>query len=86
MNRDNANKFDLLFKEIKRWIKNPSAYFNQKHRESVFLEFSHRYIIETEIIFNMDDDLTHLDREFDYFVVGSDQVWNPSMNRVSSFS
>ena len=85
MNRDNANKFDLLFKEIKRWIKNPSAYFNQKHRESVFLEFSHRYIIETEIIFNMDDDLTHLDREFDYFVVGSDQVWNPSMNRVSSF-
>lgn len=78
MNRDKANKFDLLFKEIKRWIKNPSAYFNQKHRENVFLEFSHRYIIETEIIFNMDDDLTHLDREFDYFVVGSDQVWNPS--------
>ncbi|QSX05285.1 polysaccharide pyruvyl transferase family protein [Sedimentibacter sp. zth1] len=86
INRDkHADKFNSFLKEIKRWIKNPSAYYNQKHRQSVFLEFSHRYIIETEMVFNMDDDLTHLNREFDYFVVGSDQVWNPSMNRVSSF-
>lgn len=86
INRDkHANKINPLIKEIKRCIKNPSAYINQKHREGVFLDFSHRYIIETEIVFNMEDDLTHLDLEFDYFVVGSDQVWNPSMNRASSF-
>lgn len=85
INRDkHSNKINQLIKEIKKWIKNPSAYINQKHREVVFLEFSHRYIIETEIVFNMKDDLTHLDLEFDYFVVGSDQVWNPSMNRASS--
>lgn len=86
INRDkHANIFDPLFIEIKRWIKNPSAYINQKHREGVFIEFSHRYIIETETVFNMEDDLSHLDLKFDYFVVGSDQVWNPSMNRASSF-
>lgn len=86
MNRDkHANKINKLIKEIKSWIKNPSVYINQKHREGVFLEFSHKYIIETEIVFNMDDNLTYLDMEFDYFVVGSDQVWNPSMNRASSF-
>lgn len=86
INRDkHANKTNQLIKEIKRWAKNPSIYINQKHREGVFLEFSHRNIIETEIVFNMDDDLTYLDLEFDYFVVGSDQVWNPSMNRASSF-
>ena len=86
INRDkHSKKINPLFIKIKRWIKNPLVYYNQKYREDVFLEFSNKYIIETKKVFKLDNDLTYLNQDFDYFVVGSDQVWNPSMNRKSSF-
>lgn len=85
-NRDKKkNKYKPYLSKVKKLITNPSAYSIEKKRHEVFIDFSNRYIAETERIFNVDDDLTHLDLEFDYFVAGSDQVWNPSMNRVSSF-
>lgn len=84
-NRDKKNKYKSHLSKVKKLVTNPSAYSIEKKRHEVFIDFSNKYIAETERIFNMEDDLTHLDLEFDYFVVGSDQVWNPSMNRVSSF-
>lgn len=72
-------------REVKKWITGPVAYSNEKQRQDVFISFSRKYIAETEKKFYMDDDLTQLNSKFDYFVVGSDQVWNPSMNKISSF-
>lgn len=85
-NRDRKkNYYKSYLMKIKKLVTSPSAYSIEKKRHEIFIDFSNEYIVETERIFNMDDDLTSLNSEFDYFIVGSDQVWNPNMNRVSSF-
>ncbi|WP_017470979.1 polysaccharide pyruvyl transferase family protein [Amphibacillus jilinensis] len=85
-NRDKKhNRYKLYLREIKKWVTSPSKYFTEKKRHEIFKDFSCKYIVETERVFHMDDDLTQLNDKFNYFVVGSDQVWNPRMNKVSSF-
>ena len=44
-------------------------------REGRFKQFSQKYINEKHI--NNFDELNQIAKETDYFVVGSDQVWNP---------
>jgi len=75
-------KFNLG--EIKRKYQNPKLFQSNKNRERIFLEFSNNYINETEKIYNIHGDLSTLDNDFDMFFVGSDQVWNPEMNKESS--
>ncbi|GAA0343343.1 polysaccharide pyruvyl transferase family protein [Oceanobacillus oncorhynchi subsp. oncorhynchi] len=48
-----------------------------KKRKNIFREFSNKYITETSYKVNENNVPDNLDDEFDYFVVGSDQVWNP---------
>lgn len=48
------------------------------------MKFSHNLITESSEEYYLSDDLSSLNYDTDYFVVGSDQVWNPSMNKVSS--
>lgn len=79
------NKYKSYLREVKKWITGQATYSIKKQRQDVFINFSRKYIAETERVFYMDDDLTQLNSKFDYFVVGSDQVWNPSMNKISSF-
>lgn len=45
-------------------------------RRNLFLNFEKEYIPTTSV-YN-DFDLSRLDKEFDYFISGSDQVWNPN--------
>ena len=77
------NKYKFYFREIKRWGTRPIRTYYEKQRHSIFVEFSSRYIAETKTIYYLDDDLSKLNSYFDYFIVGSDQVWNPNMNKVS---
>lgn len=85
-NRDKKNnKYKFYLRELKNWVINPALYFTEKKRHEIFMDFSRENIIETKEVFYMDDDLTQLNSKYEYFVVGSDQVWNPRMNKVSSF-
>ena len=45
-------------------------------RKDLFLEFIEEYIPVTNIC--TEDNLCELNRQFDYFISGSDQVWNPN--------
>lgn len=85
-NRDKKrNRYRFYIRETLSFLNSPTNYINEKKRHQIFMDFSRKYIKETEKIFYMDNDLTQLNGKFDHFVVGSDQVWNPRMNKVSSF-
>ncbi|MFS0750387.1 polysaccharide pyruvyl transferase family protein [Oceanobacillus sp. 1P07AA] len=48
-----------------------------KKRQNIFRDFSNKYISETPYKISENNIPENLDDEFNYFVVGSDQVWNP---------
>lgn len=79
------DKHKIFLKKAIKTLTNPLAFNKERNRQKNFIGFSRDYIAESKKIYNIYDDLTHLNNEFDHFVVGSDQVWNPSMNRLSSF-
>lgn len=54
-------------------------YFNRKvKRKKAFKEFSKRYLHLTVKRFFDSEDLSELNDEFDAFICGSDQIWNPN--------
>ena len=53
-------------------------------RTDIFKEFSQKYINETEYAISEDNILEGLADQYDFFVVGSDQVWNPHYQKGSS--
>lgn len=55
----------------------------EQEREKIFKEFSNNYIAESKQNYNLNYNFATLNKKYDYFVVGSDQVWNPSMNKES---
>lgn len=82
--RTNIQTLKNKLSHLKRKLMDGESYENDKNREDIFKEFSNVYLEETESIFNINQDLSSLDSYYDNFIVGSDQVWNPSMNRGSS--
>lgn len=52
-------------------------------KRSNFIEFSKEYITESNYSINPSDIPEHLAEEYDYFIVGSDQVWNPNFRHMS---
>jgi len=81
----NINNFhDFLMKVKKRM-----NYYLQKKvrhsRELLFREFSDKHLYETKNIISNDSEAEELNEYFDYFVTGSDQVWNPNNLRGTSF-
>lgn len=52
-------------------------------KEINFREFSKLYISESELKINEGNIPTDIGRYFDYFITGSDQVWNPNFIRFS---
>ncbi|MRJ46919.1 polysaccharide pyruvyl transferase family protein [Fundicoccus ignavus] len=61
-----------------------SKYKTNQRREKYFKDFSLHYINETKKTYEITENLSSLRNIYDAFVIGSDQVWNPSMNRLSS--
>lgn len=49
----------------------------ENERRKLFVDFSNTYLHEVESIFNAEN-IEVLTNPYQYFVVGSDQVWNPS--------
>jgi len=56
----------------------------KKLRENNFIKFSDQYLSETEYWISETTIPPHFADNYDYFVVGSDQVWNPNFPEVSS--
>ena len=56
----------------------------KEQRTQIFRDFTKKYIVETNFSIsdnNIPNDLSH---SYDYFVTGSDQVWNPTYKNNSS--
>lgn len=95
VNRSNNNKVSNRIKNVKSLhelslkIKNRVNYSFQKKyiksREYIFKDFSNKYLNETNNIIMNEIEANKLNEYFDYFIVGSDQVWNPNNLRGTSF-
>ena len=60
--------------------KNLAKYLaGQKAKEKSFREYSQKYMQETDFVISRDKMPANLGDQFDYFVVGSDQIWNPNI-------
>lgn len=70
----------ILNKVYRKFYKTP---LDQK-RENKFKEFSNAYIKETEYSISEEDIPLSIIDEYNYFVTGSDQVWNPHYTKASS--
>lgn len=55
--------------------KKTKSFYNE--RELKFREFSKNYISETDFYITIDSIPKDLDSKYDFFITGSDQVWNP---------
>ena len=80
--------FNVIFNTIKKiyfkWEKNPLYEKQITNRSKNFIEFD-KYIKTSD--FNIDNcnPKTELLKWFDYYIVGSDQVWNPWLTRITPF-
>ncbi len=79
--------YDILSKgSMKLW-----SYINKKEliesntiRTDIFKRFTNDYIRETEYSLSHNNIPVSLSEKYDYFITGSDQVWNPAYNKSSS--
>lgn len=74
-----------LCKKIKTKIKYNLNKDIIKERQKTFLKFSKKYINETEYTISNNYIPNDLSNKYNYFIVGSDQVWNPYNLHGTSF-
>lgn len=55
----------------------------QASKITAFKEFTNKYITKTDYTITKDNIPTNLADEYDFFITGSDQVWNPNFGSVS---
>src|SRR5690554_1468936 len=73
---------DLFITLLKR--KNRKQFQKAINKKTdTFKNFSNQYISESDFIITVDNIPDNLCNNFDYFVVGSDQVWNPVFRKGS---
>lgn len=56
----------------------------EKRRYVIFLEFSRKNIFTKSIVARNDEDIKKKCRKYDFFVIGSDQIWNPLFKHAKS--
>ena len=66
--------------KIKMGLKNINK---PNKRKKKFLEFNKENIKFTKLVFNINN--KNIVKKYDYFIAGSDQVWNPTFGRLSDF-
>lgn len=57
-----------------------------QNRIEIFKEFSKKYLNETKFSISIKDITENLENKYEYFVSGSDQVWNPNDPMVSEIN
>lgn len=88
LNRSNDKNFksstlNFLKNNVKKIIRFKKMK-NEDSRAIIFKNFSSKYIKETAQEYSIYEDLNSLNSKYDFVVIGSDQVWNPSMNKTNS--
>jgi hypothetical protein len=77
----------LLTKAIEKIVekKNKEKYQKgQQAKEKSFREYSLKHMQETDFVVRGQNIPTDLGEQFDYFIVGSDQIWNPNIRYGTS--
>lgn len=70
-----------VYAKIKRRVLDKRYFSITKKRNMLFENFNKENITFSKIKLDNIDKLKYLDKEYDKFIVGSDQVWNPYANR-----
>ena len=73
----NKKIYNVICYFIKKIIKRKKGVLVNKRRDA-FKKFTKKYINETDYIITPDCIPDDLKDKYDYFIVGSDQVWNPN--------
>jgi len=83
-NKSLTDLFNLML--LKTWGKYKKNRFNkfEMMRTKSFKEFTQKYINETDYFISEENIPKNLVEEYDFFIVGSDQVWNPHFNLEKS--
>lgn len=76
-----TSKIEYLLRVIKTILKDVDNDRNKSLRKKLFFKFNEENIKFSDKKFNVFRKYT----EYDYFVVGSDQVWNPTFSRLRNF-
>lgn len=74
---------DVVYLKFKKTIFAKAYDLSKKNRYACFRKFSEKYLHETEFSLISDTDAEKIEKQFSYFVVGSDQVWNPNYTKCS---
>ena len=87
--KENIDKFQTLTvrKAINKTLNLVQKKRNMKYekgRTENFKKFTTRYITETDFSISDSNIPNDLNKRYDYFVIGSDQVWNPNLINGSS--
>lgn len=82
-NKSLSDKVISIYNKISRKIHIKEIENLEKLRTELFEEFSKKYINETQYTISINNIPKSLSEEFDYFISGSDQVWNPNDPMVS---
>ena len=73
----------LIFKKAEyKFTKSKREALNIE-KEKVFKEFTRKYISETDYSISVDNIPEGLSEKFDFFIAGSDQIWNPIFRKGS---
>lgn len=99
INKEHGNKIILLFKKITKksfialisitasiFKKILISKYNNKiinKRANAFKQFTEDNIVETQFVISRDNIPSNLADKYDYFISGSDQVWNPQFRMCS---
>lgn len=76
---------DDIVRVINRKIQRKKLYDLRKKRKDKFTEFINNYIAQSKNTYTHNSDLTKLNKKYDFFITGSDQVWNPYYEGANPF-
>lgn len=70
----------------KVWLKKNRDLYEKviRERKESFIDFTKKYIVETKSSININNIPKDFSDSYDYFITGSDQVWNPNFRYGSS--
>ena len=77
-------KIGKILKKIKNKLDQNIYKNNIKIRKENFDEFNKKYMINTDFCISANNIKENLNEQYDYFIVGSDQVWNPNLKRLTN--
>lgn len=80
-----AQFVDDVLRIIKRTVYKKKISEKRENRLTKFREFQNKYIKFSKEMYTYDSDFSELGKQYDYYITGSDQVWNPYYEGYNPF-